>query len=265
MQYICSVIIPFYKYQGTGNDFVIIDNRTKVFPSSNQALIQSICDRRFGVGSDGLILLENHEEADFMMNYYNADGQQGSFCGNGGRCVVAFAHHLEIINNKTLFAAFDGLHHGSIIDNIVSLSMSDVKNVKLHPKHVFLDTGSPHHIEFVDDTDAVDVQERGRAIAHHVDYGDEGTNVNFVSIGQGRSISVRTFERGVENETLSCGTGVTAAAIAAFAKSKVSNSKIDVTTLGGVLAVSFVLEKKLYRDVVLTGPTQLVFSGTLNI
>jgi diaminopimelate epimerase len=143
--------------------------------------------------------------------------------------------------------------------------MSDVKNVKLHPKHVFLDTGSPHHIEFVDDTDAVDVQERGRVIAHHVDYGDEGTNVNFVSIGQGSSISVRTFERGVENETLSCGTGVTAAAIAAFATRKVSNSKIDVTTLGGELTVSFVLEKKLYRDVVLTGPAQLVFSGTLNI
>jgi diaminopimelate epimerase len=264
-RYIYIVNIPFYKYQGTGNDFVMIDNRKGKFPLKDQKIIAAICDRRFGVGADGVITLQNHKTADFLMHYFNADGQLGSFCGNGGRCVVAFAKHLGIIEKQANFAAFDGLHDASISGNIVSLSMQDVDDVQIHSTYAFLDTGSPHHVEFVKDTKNLDVRTQGALIAHNDTYGEEGTNVNFVEVGEAREIQVRTFERGVENETLSCGTGVTAAALAAFSRGKVTNSKIEVHTLGGVLTVSFTPSGKGFSDIVLTGPTELVFSGTLEL
>ena len=209
-RYIYNVKIPFFKYQGTGNDFVMIDNRMGEFPFQEKQRISAICDRRFGVGADGVIVLQNHNTADFVMHYFNADGQLGSFCGNGGRCVVAFAKHLGIIDKQTNFAAFDGFHDATISGNIVSLSMRDVDNVQTYPTHAFLDTGSPHYIEFVKDTKNLDVRTQGALIAHNDTYGEGGTNVNFVEVGEAREIQVRTFERGVENETLSCGTGVTA-------------------------------------------------------
>ena len=262
-RYIYTVKIPFFKYQGTGNDFVMIDNRMGEFPLQEKQRITAICDRRFGVGADGVIVLQNHNTADFVMHYFNADGQLGSFCGNGGRCVVAFAKHLGIIDKQTNFAAFDGFHDATISGNIVSLSMRDVDHVQTYPTHTFLDTGSPHHIEFVKETKNLDVRTQGALIAHNDTYGEEGTNVNFVEVGEAREIQVRTFERGVENETLSCGTGVTAAALAAFSTGKVTNSKIEVHTLGGVLTVSFTPSGKGFSDIVLTGPTELVFSGTL--
>ena len=262
-RYIYTVNIPFFKYQGTGNDFVMIDNRMGAFPLQDKQRIAAICDRRFGVGADGVIVLQNHNTADFVMHYFNADGQLGSFCGNGGRCVVAFAKHLGIIDKQTNFAAFDGFHDATISGNIVSLSMRDVDHVQTYPTHAFLDTGSPHHIEFVRDAKSLDVRTQGALIAHNDTYGEEGTNVNFVEVGAAREIQVRTFERGVENETLSCGTGVTAAALAAFSTGKVTNSKIEVHTLGGVLTVSFTPSGKGFSDIVLTGPTELVFSGTL--
>ena len=265
MQYIYTVTIPFFKYHGTGNDFVMIDNRKGEFPLQNRHRIAAICDRRFGVGADGVIILEDHNTADFVMRYFNADGQLGSFCGNGGRCVVAFAKHLGIIGKQTNFAAFDGLHDATISGNIVSLSMQDVDHVQMYPTYVFLDTGSPHHVEFVNDIKGIDVPKRGSMIAHNEIYGDEGTNVNFVEINEAKEIHVRTFERGVENETLSCGTGVTAAALAAFSTGKVTNSKIQVHTLGGDLTVSFSTQYKGFTDLVLTGPTKLVFSGTLEL
>ena len=264
-RYIYTVNIPFFKYQGTGNDFVMIDNRMGEFPLQDKQRIAAICDRRFGVGADGVIVLQNHNTADFVMHYFNADGQLGSFCGNGGRCVVAFAKHLGIIDKQTNFAAFDGFHDATISGNIVSLSMRDVDHVQTYPTHTFLDTGSPHHIEFVKDTKNLDVRTQGALIAHNDTYGEEGTNVNFVEVGEAREIQIRTFERGVENETLSCGTGVTAAALAAFSTGKVTNSKIEVHTRGGVLTVSFTPRSKGFSDIVLSGPTELVFSGTLEL
>ena len=264
-RYIYAVNIPFFKYQGTGNDFVMIDNRKGNFPLKDQKRIAAICDRRFGVGADGVITLQNHNKADFLMHYFNADGQLGSFCGNGGRCVVAFAKHLGIIDKQTNFAAFDGLHDASISGNIVSLSMQDVDDVQTYSTYAFLDTGSPHHVEFVKDTTDIDVLTQGAKIAHNDTYGVEGTNVNFVALAKDRQIQIRTFERGVENETLSCGTGVTAAALAAFSTGKVTNSKIEVHTRGGVLTVSFTPRSKGFSDIVLTGPTELVFSGTLEL
>jgi diaminopimelate epimerase len=264
-RYIYTVNIPFFKYQGTGNDFVMIDNRMGEFPLNDKHRIAAICDRRFGVGADGVIVLQNHNTADFVMHYFNADGQLGSFCGNGGRCVVAFAKHLGIIDKQTNFAAFDGSHDATISGNIVSLSMKDVGHVQTYPTHTFLDTGSPHHIEFVKDTKNLDVSTQGAIIAHNHTYGKEGTNVNFVEVVEAREIQVRTFERGVENETLSCGTGVTAAALAAFSAGKVTNSKIEVHTLGGDLTVSFTPSDKGFSDIVLTGPTEFVFSGTLEV
>ena len=264
-RYIYSVNIPFFKYQGTGNDFVLIDNRMGEFPFQDHQRICSICDRRFGIGADGLIMIQNHNTADFVMDYFNADGQRGSFCGNGGRCVVAFAKHLGIIDKQTKFAAFDGHHDATISGNVVSLSMKDVVNVLSYPKYTFLDTGSPHHVEFVEDIKNLDVQTQGAMIAHNDTYGDEGANVNFVSVLKGSHIQVRTFERGVENETLSCGTGVTAAALAAFSMGKVKKRNIEVHTLGGALNVSFNAFNKGFSDIVLTGPTELVFSGTLEL
>jgi len=264
-QYIYSVNFPFNKYQGTGNDFVLIDNRNGRFPLQDQQRIAKICDRRFGIGSDGVIVLQNQNGVDFVMHYFNADGQLGSFCGNGGRCVVAFAKQLGIIDKQANFAAFDGLHDATISENVVSLSMRDVDHVKTYPTYAFLDTGSPHHVEFVKDTKTLDVRTQGASIAHNEIYGEEGTNVNFVELTEARHIHVRTFERGVENETLSCGTGVTAAALAAFSTGKIRNSKIEVQTLGGDLTVSFTPHNKGFIDIVLTGPTELVFSGTLEL
>ena len=264
-RYIYNMNIPFYKYHGTGNDFVMIDNRKDEFPLKDEKRIAAICDRRFGVGADGLIVLQSHKTTDFMMHYFNSDGQLGSFCGNGGRCVVAFAEYLGIIDKQTNFTAFDGSHDATINGNVVSLSMQDVNNVHTFSTHVYLDTGSPHHVEFVKDTINLDVSTQGSMIAHNETYGQEGTNVNFVSIVKDRQIQVRTFERGVESETLSCGTGVTAAALASFSMGKVTNSKIEVSTLGGVLTVSFTPSGKGFSDIVLTGPTELVFSGTLHL
>ena len=255
--------IPFYKYQGTGNDFVMIDNRNDYFPSSNNELIATLCDRRFGIGADGVILLQNHNKVDFLMHYFNADGKPGSFCGNGGRCIVAFAKQLEIIDRKTVFAACDGLHEATIVDNVVSLSMADVNHISIYPKHVFLDTGSPHHVAFVPSTKKLDVPTEGALIAHNETYGEKGSNVNFVSVDSEDRITVRTFERGVEDETLSCGTGVTAAALASFSTDKIKLNHIQVQTLGGLLTVSFQKQKDFFADIFLTGPTELVYSGIM--
>lgn len=255
--------IPFYKYQGTGNDFVMIDNRNEDFPHSNHKMISTLCDRRFGIGADGVILLQKHEKVDFIMHYFNADGKPGSFCGNGGRCIVAFAKQLGIIDRKTIFAAHDGLHEATIVDNVVSLSMADVNHVSVYPKHVFLNTGSPHHVTFVTNTIKLDVPTQGALIAHNETYGIEGSNVNFVSVDSEDHITVRTFERGVEDETLSCGTGVTAAVLAAFSTDKIKLNQIQVQTSGGLLSVSFKKQKNSFTDIVLTGPTELVYSGTI--
>lgn len=257
--------IPFYKYQGTGNDFILVDDRTHHFPRKNHAYIAQLCNRRLGIGADGLILLDDHTEEDFEMIYYNADGHLGSFCGNGGRCVVAFAKHLGLIQNQTQFFAADGLHIAQTQDDLVSLDMNEVSQWTVKDDFVFMDTGSPHHVVFVDDVSKVDVALTGAAIAHNEEYGVGGTNVNFVSTKNDSLIEVRTFERGVEAETLSCGTGVTASAIAVFIAKKTTQTHLEVQTLGGLLKVDFNSGVNRFDNIVLHGPTKMVFSGTIQL
>lgn len=257
--------IKFYKYQGTGNDFVMIDNRDGKFPKNNTKLIEQLCDRRFGIGADGLILLENDNSTDFRMVYYNSDGNQSSMCGNGGRCLVAFAKSLDVIERETTFIATDGLHHATIFeDGIVSLQMKDVDSVKVTPEYVFLDTGSPHHIEIVEDLKNLDVKSRGSKIRYGELYGEKGSNVNFVKQIDGTTFSLRTYERGVEDETLSCGTGATATAIAMKVLGKTDSDTIQLNVEGGKLEVSFHSKDNKFTDVFLKGPATFVYSGTIN-
>ncbi len=263
--YICGMNLDFFKYQGTGNDFVIIDNRQDIFPKNNKALVAKLCNRKFGIGADGLILLENAKDANFTMAYFNADGAIGSMCGNGGRCIVAFAKHLGIIEEQCIFIAADGLHRAYFSNHLVSLKMNDVHNIKKGNNYVFLDTGSPHHIVFVPDVDKVDVFNEGKTIRYGKPYFENGTNVNYVSQNSNGHIAVRTYERGVEDETLSCGTGVTAVALAAHFTGKTDKENIKIATRGGNLQVSFKKLNGIYKDIYLTGPAEQVFKGTINI
>ncbi|MES2240540.1 MAG: diaminopimelate epimerase [Bacteroidota bacterium] len=258
--------IQFYKYQGTGNDFVMIDNRTNFFPKENMALIERLCDRRFGIGADGLILLENDSETDFKMVYYNSDGNQSTMCGNGGRCLVAFAKQLDVIGNTTSFNAIDGLHHASVDSNgIVSLQMIDVDGIKINPDYSFLNTGSPHHVQLVDDLENYNVKDNGAAIRYGELYGKVGSNINFVKKIDDSTFALRTYERGVEDETLACGTGATAAAIAMNAIGETNLTAINMNVEGGKLSVSFKKEGNKYVDVFLNGPAKFVFEGTIEI
>src|SRR5690554_7764303 len=253
--------MKFYKYQGTGNDFVMIDNRTHSFPKDNTNLIAKLCNRRFGIGADGLILLENDSDSDFRMTYYNSDGNESSMCGNGGRCIVAFAQKLGIIKDKAKFIATDGLHFATIENDIVSLQMKDIDEVKINGNFVFLDTGSPHHVVLVDEPENLDVKTEGAKIRYGDLYGKEGSNVNFVKqIGE-NSFAIRTYERGVEDETLSCGTGATAVAIAMHYIGETTTHKVSVKVPGGALTVSFETTGNHYTNVHLTGAAQFVFKG----
>lgn len=254
--------IPFSKYQGTGNDFIIIDNRDLYFSKDDTKLIRHMCDRKFGIGADGLILLENHNTTDFHMVYYNADGRQSSMCGNGGRCVVAFAKALKIINDTTTFMAIDGVHDAQIDVNTVHLKMQDVKTINTHPTHTFLNTGSPHHIELTENLDSLDVKTRGSEVRYSKLYGEVGSNVNFVNKRGAQFFKVRTYERGVEDETLSCGTGVTAVAIAAHHNGWTDATAVDFEVEGGKLAVSFEKTENGYENIFLIGPATFVFKGT---
>jgi len=260
------MLIDFHKYQGTGNDFVMIDNRSGFFPKGDVQTIARLCDRRFGIGADGLILLEEMDGADFRMVYYNSDGNESSMCGNGGRCLVAFAAEKGLIQDKAYFIATDGPHYAQrSADGIVSLQMKDVEGVSIQNDYVFLDTGSPHHIEMVEDIRQLDVKSRGSAIRYSDLYGAKGSNVNFVApLADGR-FAVRTYERGVEDETLSCGTGATAVALAMFATGRTSSNRVGLQVEGGQLEVSFVPEGKGFKDVFLIGPAEFVFSGQIEI
>lgn len=265
-----KVMIPFHKYQGAGNDFIMMDNRNKIFNAKSE-VIKKLCDRRFGIGADGLILIENKAAADFEMVYYNADGGLGSMCGNGGRCAVAFANTLNIINNETKFVAYDGMHSASVLDfddlknqSLIRLQMSDVKNVEVNEEFIFMNTGSPHYIKFVADVMHYDVVNQGRAIRNNLRFKAEGTNVNFVEITD-QGISVRTYERGVEDETLSCGTGVTAAAIAYGFKTDFKTNDVAIKTLGGALKVSFQKQNGNFSEVFLQGNAAFVFAGTIEV
>lgn len=258
--------LEFYKYQGTGNDFVMIDNRTEFFPKENTKRIAQLCDRRFGIGGDGLILLENDLETDFKMVYYNSDGNQSSMCGNGGRCLVAFAKKLQVIQNETTFIAADGVHHATIeADGLVSLQMIDVDEVKVSSDHVFLNTGSPHHVQLVDDLENYNIKENGARIRYGDLYGKTGSNINFVKQIDANTFSLRTYERGVEDETLSCGTGATAVAIAMNVLGKTAATAIDLNVEGGKLVVSFTKKEGQFTQVFLKGPAEFVFKGVIEI
>jgi diaminopimelate epimerase len=257
--------ITFYKYQGTANDFVMIDNRDGHFDAANQALVAFLCERRLGIGADGLILLQNREGYDFEMVYFNADGRLGSMCGNGGRCTVAFARQLGVITDQAFFLAADGNHYATISPaGLVSLKMNDVRAIECAEGFYFLNTGSPHYVEFVDSLADYQVLQRGQAIRYNDRFRSEGTNVNFAQLPQTEeALFVRTYERGVEAETFSCGTGVTATAIAASFKGL--SSPVRIRTLGGNLEVAFKRDGEQVTDIYLTGPAQGVFAGTLSV
>lgn len=259
--------VRFIKYQGTGNDFILLDGRSKSFKIPSETQIASLCDRKFGIGADGLIIIIKSKTADFEMLYYNADGREGSMCGNGGRCTIAFAQHLGIIKNQTSFKAYDGPHEGSIDSKgKVTLKMSDVRGIKKIGKDLELNTGSPHYISFKRSIKNIDVYEEGRKIRYNETYRKSGINVNFVEI-QTRKLLVRTYERGVEDETLSCGTGVTAAAIAYASLDKKKNIyNIAIQTPGGNLTVSFkTKDHQHFSDIYLKGPATQVFHGKITI
>jgi diaminopimelate epimerase len=255
--------VEFYKYQGTGNDFVVLDNRDGRYDGLKTEQIDRICNRKFGIGADGLMMLEMAEGYDFRMVYYNADGQEGSMCGNGGRCLVQFAHDCGIIKDHYRFIAVDGEHDASILDGRIHLKMQDVHQVENRGSVKILNTGSPHYISFVDDVDSMDIFSEGRKIRYSHEFNQSGINVNFVC-SNGNGIRVRTYERGVEDETLSCGTGVTAAAIACSKTD--GQQQVDIQVEGGQLAVSFNrIDDQHYLDIWLIGPAAFVFSGQINI
>lgn len=257
--------VEFYKYHGTGNDFIIVDGfKTVIQPS--QAQIEKWCDRRFGIGADGFILLNRHPMYDFEMVYFNADGFQGSMCGNGGRCIVHFAFKAGYIQPFCRFLASDGLHEAKILENdFISLHMQDVNEMKRINGDFFIDTGSPHYIKYITNLKEYDVFHEGQSIRNSPNYKETGTNVNFVEWENNR-LFVRTYERGVEDETYSCGTGVTAAALVAASQKQMDNiNRIQITTKGGDLSVAFKRNDNGFSDIWLEGPATFVFKGTLKL
>lgn len=252
--------VQFYKYQGTGNDFIMIDDRQGQFDETRLDLVSAWCDRKFGIGADGLILIRNHQQFDFEMIYFNPDGSQ-SLCGNGSRCAVKFARKLGIIKDHCTFLAVDGGHEGSISGEMISIKLQDVGQPDHRNGDYFIHTGSPHHIRMVGNVAAVDVVSEGRSIRNSAPYQPHGTNVNFVEPAN-NEILVRTYERGVENETLSCGTGVTAVALVMATRG--FESPVKIRAAGGNLQVSFNrLPDGSYSDVYLSGPAEMVFEGTI--
>lgn len=257
--------LKFYKYQGTGNDFVIIDQREQQYlKRTDQALIERLCDRRFGIGADGLMLLQQMKGYDFEMVYFNSDGRESSMCGNGGRCITAFAHALGVFEDECRFWAIDGAHDAIVRkDGWVELKMIDVQEVEKGNDFYYLNTGSPHYVTFRDDLAELDVYRAGREIRYSERFRAEGTNVNFVQ-PDGEGITVATYERGVEDETLSCGTGVTAAAIAYHLQSGNGLDKVPIKVKGGELEVRFQPGSSGFSEIWLCGPAQMVFTGGID-
>lgn len=261
--------ISFYKYQGTGNDFVLLDNRDGQYSQLSSQQIAQLCDRKFGVGGDGLMLLQEKEGFDFEMVYFNADGQPSSMCGNGGRCLVAFANFLGLLKHqRAYFLAVDGPHEAVVIaPDYIELKMSDVNASGYGQPDAFLDTGSPHYLAFVADIKGVNIYEQGRMIRYSPAYRAQGTNVNFIEIKGTNQIYVATYERGVEDETLSCGTGVTAAALAyqLSHSEQMGDNAVKIQTKGGNLVVRYQQIGTQFENIWLCGPAQQVFKGQLTL
>ncbi|MEO6254033.1 MAG: diaminopimelate epimerase [Ferruginibacter sp.] len=258
--------IEFYKYQGTGNDFVILENRDNKYDNLTREQVKHICNRRFGVGADGLMLLSNHTDLDFNMIYFNADGNESSMCGNGGRCLVKFANHRGMYKSTYRFMAIDGPHEADIdMHEIVRLKMQDVHEVDYHSGYAILNTGSPHFVKFADNVEDIDVVETGREIRYSKKFEKEGINVNFVETIDADGIFVRTYERGVEDETMSCGTGVTAAALM-NAHNDNGFNRVEVRTPGGNLSVEFnKMDDDNFENIWLCGPAEFVYKGEIDI
>jgi diaminopimelate epimerase len=260
----------FYKYHGTGNDFIMIDNRHDSSIYYSHDLVAGLCHRRFGIGADGLILLEKSENHDFRMKYFNSDGHEGSMCGNGGRCAVAFAAHLGVISDTTTFEAIDGIHEASILSNsgqeqLVSLRMNDVNLIERHGDGYVLNTGSPHYVQITDDVRNLNIITEGKKIRNSESFVKEGINVNFVSCNNNIN-QLRTYERGVEDETWSCGTGSVAAAIVLSLENKVIGSEpVSLNTPGGRLQISFHREGNTFSEIKLIGGAVLVFKGLIDL
>lgn len=257
--------LNFYKYQGTGNDFVLLDNRDDRYDKLNTKQVQHLCDRHFGIGADGLMLLNLKEGYDFEMKYYNADGRESSMCGNGGRCIVKFAWEIGMVKTEYHFLAVDGAHMATFDEHRwVQLKMKDVKKVTQHHADLIVDTGSPHFIRFTTNVMEADVVADGRKIRNYDEFGKKGINVNFVE-QLGDWITVRTYERGVEDETLSCGTGVTASALVS-AHNDFGFNRIEVKTKGGHLAVEFdKTGPERFENIWLCGPAMCVYKGEFTL
>lgn len=259
--------IPFSKYQGAGNDFIIVDqSKITYLDPTDRERIAHLCDRRFGVGADGLILLETHPAYDFRMVYFNADGRESTLCGNGGRCIVAFAHALGLIGKEAHFWAIDGAHRARLIrTDWVELEMLAIHEVEQQQDFCFLNTGSPHYVQFVPTFDQLDVDREGRRIRYSDRFAAKGTNVNFIT-GDVEGLQIATYERGVEGETLACGTGVTAAAVvSALQSGQTGDFSIPVQAKGGHLQVRLHYDGQSFSNIWLCGPAVHVFSGQINL
>jgi diaminopimelate epimerase len=258
--------VKFYKYQGTGNDFIMIDNRQYGLIKEQTNLVKHLCDRRFGIGADGLILLQDKEGYDFEMVYFNSDGNESTMCGNGGRCLIKFANQLGVIMDTCRFLAIDGDHIGEVLPGgTVSLQMKDVDDIEQLGNDFVLNTGSPHYVSFVNEVQRLNVFEEGKKVRYSTRFEKEGINVNFVEKKSDREIFVRTYERGVEDETLSCGTGVVASSLSFAAKNGQLLNRVAVQTLGGNLEVRFEPAGRGFKNVFLVGPAEYVFEGEVEV
>jgi diaminopimelate epimerase len=256
--------LPFCKYHGTGNDFIIIDQRKHHYPLTHEN-IESLCNRHFGIGADGLMEFYAHPELAFEMKYYNSDGAEATMCGNGGRCMVLYARKLGLENDHLLFQAIDGIHEARVLtDSNISLKMSDVSEIKEWKGGFLLDTGSPHLVFETDNLQAMDLNKEGKAI--RTAFSEEGANVNFIEVKGAGEVWVRTYERGVENETLSCGTGAVASALVFDMLKGNSFNECKVHATGGDLLVGYSGSAETgFTDIWLTGPAAFVFEGVIGI